>query len=431
MASTDSKPGLKTPPVIPPIPFDREEDEAYAKGRFVVMRLRANPQDDKSPTHDVQVPYFYDGTCEQLLEFIEKVRAVCVGQALVTGPQKFSFMRQVLKGGPLAQWNYVASTQPGMTESDAEFEICLRSLVSYVFPRQALELQTRYMRHHMRKPYTMKVKHFKNRVLNMNNMLQKFPPDFLEAQKLSDSELKEIIQYAMPVKWNNEMIRQNFDPTKSTLHELIEFYERQECVESMNPQRVNESDTKQAGKGPSGKTGPSGGHVGYDFQTRPFRGRSAHEKRTSNKTSTGKPSYKSGYDADKWCELHQVHGHDLSTCHLMVDQAKKMRAAWESSKAGETSGDRARKKQREEKALQAYVHDMVASELKKRKSPPSHKQVHFAEDEYRDRKSYESSDDEILYGEQDFKGLSLGEQVENETTDEEGEDEKKPRHEVL
>lgn len=430
MASTDSKPGMKTPPVIPPIPFEREQDEAYAKGQFVVMRLRASPQDDKSPTHDVQVPYFYDGTCEQLLEFIEKVRAVCVGQALVTGPQKFSFMRQVLKGGPLAQWNYVASIQPGTTESDAEFEICLRSLVSYVFPRQALELQTRYMRHHMRKPYTMKVKHFKNRVLDINNMLQKFPPDFNEAQKLSESELKEIIQYGLPVKWNNEMIRQNFDPTKSTLHELIEFYERQECVESMNPQRVNESDKKHAGNGPSGKTGPSGGNDGYDFQSRPFRGRSAHEKRNSNKTSTGKPSYKSRYDADKWCELHQVHGHDLSTCHLMLDQAKKMRAAWESSKAGETSGDRARKKQREEKTLQAYVHDMVASELKKRKEPPSHKQVHFAE-EYREQKVAESSDEEILYGEQDFEGLSLQDHFKNETSDEDEEDEKKPRHEVL
>ena len=108
----------------------------------------------------------------------------------------------------------------------------------------------------------------------------------------------------------------------------------------------------------------------------------------------------------------------------MIDQAKKMRAAWESSKAGDTSGDRARKKQREEKALQAYVQDMVTSELKKRKEPPSHKQVHFAE-EYRKPKAVESSDDEILYGEQDFEGLSLEDQFKNETSSDEDEDKKK------
>ena len=42
--------------------------------------------------------YFKSGTCEQFLEFMDKVQAVIVGQNLTTGPQNVAFMRTVLKG---------------------------------------------------------------------------------------------------------------------------------------------------------------------------------------------------------------------------------------------------------------------------------------------------------------------------------------------
>ena len=43
------------------------------------------------------MPYFKSGTCEQFLEFMDKVQAVIVGQNLTAGPQKVAFMQTVLK----------------------------------------------------------------------------------------------------------------------------------------------------------------------------------------------------------------------------------------------------------------------------------------------------------------------------------------------
>ena len=84
--------------VVPPIPLIKEEEKAYAKGSYTTLKLHSNPAEENSPIYEIQVPYFKSGTCEQFLEFMDKVQAVIVGQNLTTGPQKVALMRTVLKG---------------------------------------------------------------------------------------------------------------------------------------------------------------------------------------------------------------------------------------------------------------------------------------------------------------------------------------------
>ena len=91
-------------PLIPPISLFKDDEKEYAKGCYVSMKLRATPADENSPTHEIQVPYFRSGTCEQFLDFLDKTQAVFVGQNLVTGPQKVAFMRTVLKGDAAAHF---------------------------------------------------------------------------------------------------------------------------------------------------------------------------------------------------------------------------------------------------------------------------------------------------------------------------------------
>ena len=66
-------------PVVPPIPLIKEIEKAYAKGSYTILKLRSNPAVENSSIDEIQVPYFKSGTCEQFLEFMDKVQAVIVG----------------------------------------------------------------------------------------------------------------------------------------------------------------------------------------------------------------------------------------------------------------------------------------------------------------------------------------------------------------
>ena len=72
-------------PVVPPIPLIKEEEKAYAKRSYTTLKLRSNPAEENSPIYEIQVPYFKSGTCEQFLEFMDKVQAMIIGQNLTTG----------------------------------------------------------------------------------------------------------------------------------------------------------------------------------------------------------------------------------------------------------------------------------------------------------------------------------------------------------
>ena len=75
MVLTSNKPSKA--PVVPPISLIKEEEKAYAKGLYTTLKLHSNPAEENSLIYEIQVPYFKSaGTCEQFLEFMDKVQAV-------------------------------------------------------------------------------------------------------------------------------------------------------------------------------------------------------------------------------------------------------------------------------------------------------------------------------------------------------------------
>ena len=297
---------MKQPMDPPPIPLFKSEQKAYEKGKYMTLKLRSIPNDEHSPTHEIQVPYFKQGTCEELLEFLEKVHAVIVGQNMTTAAARFSFMRTILQGDAHAFFNQAALAEVHQTLDT--FETCVQALTTHIFPQRALRKQKRYMRRHMRKPFDMPMRNYRNRVVELNNYLEHFPGDFDNDQKLDEEEIIDILEYGVPVKWQDQMVLQGFDPTEDgrTSQDLVEFCERLESTEPKTsdgkPKATttsNEDDGKQ--KGSKYKDSYKG------------------DKKRKWKSEQG------SHDARKYCTLHGVYGHDLNNCGEMKKQVAKLR----------------------------------------------------------------------------------------------------------
>ena len=145
------------------------------------------------------MPYFKRGTCEQFLEFMDKVQAVIVGQNMTTRPQKVAFMRTVLKGDEYTYFNQYFTTVGN--EDNVMFILGVQALTSHIFPQHALRMQKRYMWHYMRKPRDMKMRVYRNRVVELNNYLEQFPTAFNAAQKIDDDEVVDFLEFGTPNKY--------------------------------------------------------------------------------------------------------------------------------------------------------------------------------------------------------------------------------------
>ena len=178
---------------------------------------------------------------------MDKVQAVIVGQNLTTGPQKVAFMRTVLKGDAYTYLNQYFTTVSN--EDDATFVLDVQALTSHIFPQRALRMQKRNMQHYMRKPRDMKMRVYRNPVVELNNYLEQFPTAFSAAQKIDDDEVVDILKFGTPNKWQSEMVRLGIDSAVANSQELVEFCECLEFDEDLNqkPEAMP-------------KPGPSGGN---------------------------------------------------------------------------------------------------------------------------------------------------------------------------
>ena len=291
--------------IAPAIKLLRPTKKELRKDEALEFELRTNPTADKSPSYKLTVPYFADGTPEELILFIKAVRKVIHGQHATAGAAKYALIRRILQGDALAAFNRAA--EAAGNESNENFELALRGLQEHVFPRKALMNQKRFMRHFLRKPFSMTIREFINRLVEINEYLTYFPP-FNQENKLPVEELMDIAEFAVPSQWQKAMVLHGFDPTEHTPSEFVEFGERLEYAEAgttNQPKAEGKNDAKH----------------GNNEISRESRTRFQNKKRKFQ-------------DREKFCEYHNTTGHDTGECKVMIAQAKRMRATWEAKKPG-------------------------------------------------------------------------------------------------
>ena len=228
--------------VQPIIPLERPSPKTVSKLTSLTFSLRSNPAEANSTSYSLTVEYFKTGTPEEFLIFCHSVDKVIKGQNATTGPSKFALIKRLLQGDALAAFERAEALHGSATNE--HFKHCLNDLAHHVFPRRALSTQKRYMRRFLRKPRAMTAREFVTRLVEINDLLERFPP-FQANQKLPDDELLDIAEFAVPPNWQKQMVLQGFNPVEHTTSEFIEFAERLEFTENEGQQSQTETKSSQ------------------------------------------------------------------------------------------------------------------------------------------------------------------------------------------
>jgi len=211
--------------IPPPIPLEREEKSTtLKKGEYADFKLLTDPTDDDSPEYTLSLPYFSKGGPEEWLIFRKSLNKVFRGLNLQNGDNAKPIVNDLLSGEPLRIFSNKIH-ELGAPTSMAEIQEALDAVTSSIFPHRALARQRRYMRRHMRKPASMKIRSYISRVFEINELLKQFPP-YNDDQALHEDDLIELIDSHIPNKWQQVMVVQKFDPLENSLQDFIEFCER-------------------------------------------------------------------------------------------------------------------------------------------------------------------------------------------------------------
>ena len=126
-------------------------------------------------------------------------------------------------------------------------------MTKHTFPAYAFREQKRFLRRHLVKPRSMKLRSYISKLQDLNAYLEDFPPD-TEGQKtapLSADEIMDIIYHSMPTTWKNKMIEQGFKYVDSTIKEMTDFFEN--GVENLKP-KEDKKNRLQLSRNPSNKS---------------------------------------------------------------------------------------------------------------------------------------------------------------------------------
>ena len=132
------------------------------------------------------------------------------GRNATGGATKYALVRRLLDGRAMADFNHAATTY--RNESLANHTRCIQAVTLGVFHQKALQDQTRWMQSFLKKPRDMPVQDYIAQVIEINNYLEEFPPTIVgrNATKLPDNELLDLLEFRIPIKWQQQMQVQNF-----------------------------------------------------------------------------------------------------------------------------------------------------------------------------------------------------------------------------
>jgi hypothetical protein len=175
--------------------------------KFKLLSSPSKPKD--SPTYEVVVNVFRNGTPEEYIKAIIAIDKVCKGQGIdKEAKQKYVMACRILQGEALTSFNNAANhvlsneDQDGLPLDQGEeplenFNLVMLKVAGAVFPIRSYLTPKQAMRRFMRKPKDMKIREYFG--FGDHRYLAFFPTNTGErATVLPDDEIMDILMYGVP-----------------------------------------------------------------------------------------------------------------------------------------------------------------------------------------------------------------------------------------
>jgi hypothetical protein len=165
-----------------------------------------------------------------VLQGVLLIKEGVIGNNVTTGPLQHRHWRGCLMGAALDKFN--EQTLAVGNETAANLHTVEQRLITFFAPREVLRQQTRHIRFHMRKPEEVSARQCVGAVATLNHTLSKLPPAFNDLEKVSDTDMMDILASKAPKGHKELMSDHGFDPQTATTAEFAEICERSETKEA-------------------------------------------------------------------------------------------------------------------------------------------------------------------------------------------------------
>ena len=275
------------------IPFEKMKPRWVSKEDRLAFKLLSNPGKKDSSTYEVKTYAFDEGPPEEWLEHTKTFKKIIKGQHILNAESQFDMLKRLLKGKALADFDRFFG-ELSETEKKAvdNVERVLRSMTEELFPERSLQKQRRAMRRYVKKPREMRTSAFYARLLELNEYLPLFPSGD-DDSKMSDDELIEILEFALPNTWRMHMTLSRFICSEQSIKSILNHCKEIEGLEAEH------GSLTVAGV--------------YDTK-RPVKTKSTSSRHTIKRKREAKTdAYES---TTKICPIHGL-GHSADECHLL------------------------------------------------------------------------------------------------------------------
>ena len=187
------------------IPFEKPKPRFVSKEDRLSFKLLSNPGKKDSSTYKVKTYAFDEGPPEEWLEHIKTFKKIIKGQHIQTAESQFDMLKRLLKGKALSDFDrFFRELSETAKKAVENVEKVLRQMTTEIFPERALQKQRRAMRRYVRKPKDMRTLAFYARLVELNEFLVDFPTGS-DKSRLSEEEMIEILEFALPNTWRMHM----------------------------------------------------------------------------------------------------------------------------------------------------------------------------------------------------------------------------------
>ena len=104
------------------------------------------------------MPLFWTGNPESLFKFVTIFNKIIWGQDVYMGPHKFGMTRNLIIGEALQVFEQ--NSRESWTETNANYELVMKFLISHFCPPKALQIQNSFLRRGFYKPCNTKILDF-------------------------------------------------------------------------------------------------------------------------------------------------------------------------------------------------------------------------------------------------------------------------------